>query len=198
MTKQRATAQLEELASRGVMSVCPIQRSPGRCDPQSFTPQWWDMFAHVHGECKRLGMTLWAYDQVGYGHYGWLEKAAAEIRDPKIRRIELLHADGVAGESIRLELPQGQLISARAYPLALGKMDDTRSLDVTDAARGKVVVWSPPSGEWRLIAIMAAPFQSFYLSADSADRFIDSFYGKLERTLGKDAMRREFRRHLPG
>ena len=36
MTKRRATEQLEELASQGVMSVCPIQRSPGRCDPQSF------------------------------------------------------------------------------------------------------------------------------------------------------------------
>ena len=70
MTKERATAQLELLAGKGVKSVCPIQRSPGRCDPQSFSPEWWDMFAHVNAECKRLGMTLWAYDQVGYGHSG--------------------------------------------------------------------------------------------------------------------------------
>ena len=48
MTKQRVTWQLETLARAGVKSVCPIQRSPGRCDPQSFTPQWWEMFAYVH------------------------------------------------------------------------------------------------------------------------------------------------------
>ena len=82
MTKERATAQLELLAHEGVKSVCPIQRSPGRCDPQSFSPEWWDLFSHVNSECKRLGMTLWAYDQVGYGHYGWLEKAGAVIQDP--------------------------------------------------------------------------------------------------------------------
>ena len=192
MTKEHATAQLEELASQGVMSVCPIQRSPGRCDPQSFTPEWWDMFAHVHAECKRLGMTLWAYDQVGYGHYGWLEKAAAEIRDPEIRRIEVVHTDGAAGETIRLEIPEGKLVSARAYPLVAGKMDDARSLEMTDAAQGSTVAWSPPAGEWRLVAVSAAPFQSFYLSADSADRFIDSFYGKLERALGEEAMGASF------
>ena len=31
MTKDRATAQLELLAAKGVKAVCPIQRSPGRC-----------------------------------------------------------------------------------------------------------------------------------------------------------------------
>ena len=41
MTKERATAELELLVSKGVKAVCPIQRSPGRCDPQSFSPEWW-------------------------------------------------------------------------------------------------------------------------------------------------------------
>ncbi|MCF6285021.1 MAG: hypothetical protein L3K26_07515, partial [Candidatus Hydrogenedentes bacterium] len=192
MTKERATAELEELASQGVKTVCPIQRSPGRCDPASFTPEWWDMFAHVNAECKRLGMTLWAYDQVGYGHYGWLEKAAAEVRDPEIRRVELLQADGAAGKAIRLELPKGALIAAHAYPLVDGQMDDGGRLDVTDVAKGDTIEWSPPSGNWRLVATVAVPFQSFYLSADSADRFIDNFYGKLERTLGQDSMGTSF------
>ena len=40
MTKERVTWQLETLAAAGVKSVCPIQRSPGRCDPPSFSPAW--------------------------------------------------------------------------------------------------------------------------------------------------------------
>ena len=32
LTKERVTWQLETLAARGVKSVCPIQRSPGRAD----------------------------------------------------------------------------------------------------------------------------------------------------------------------
>ncbi|MCP4452271.1 MAG: hypothetical protein GY809_12480 [Planctomycetes bacterium] len=43
MTKERATAELEKLAAKGVKAVCPIQRSPGRSDPASFTPEWWAM-----------------------------------------------------------------------------------------------------------------------------------------------------------
>jgi len=192
MNKERATAELEELASQGVKSVCPIQRSPGRCDPQSFTPEWWEMFTHVHNECKRLGMTLWAYDQVGYGHYGWLEKAAAEIRDPKIRRFELVQAEGTQDAPIQLEFPSGELIAARAYPLAADSLDDAQSLDISHAVQGKTLVWSPPAGRWRTVAVMATPYQSFYLSAESADRFIDSFYGQLERTLGANAMGQSF------
>ena len=68
MTREHVTWQLETLAAKGVKSVCPIQRSPGRCDPQSFEPEWWAMLAYVNRECQRLGMTLWAYDQVGYGN----------------------------------------------------------------------------------------------------------------------------------
>ena len=74
MSQERITWQLETLAEKGVKAVCPIQRSPGRCDPQSFEPEWWELFRYVNEECKRLGMKLWAYDQIGYGHYGWLER----------------------------------------------------------------------------------------------------------------------------
>jgi len=45
--------------------------------PESFSKEWWEMISFVHSECKRLGMRLWLYDQLGYGQYGWFEKAAA-------------------------------------------------------------------------------------------------------------------------
>src|SRR5690606_17181104 len=77
ISKERITWELETLAAKGVKSVCPIQRSPARTYPESFSEKWWDMFEYTHKECKRLGMSLWLYDQVGYGQYGWLEKAAA-------------------------------------------------------------------------------------------------------------------------
>ena len=124
MTKERVTWQLETLAARGVKSVCPIQRSPGRCDPQSFSAEWWEMLEYVHQECRRLGMTLWAYDQVGYGHYGWLEKAAARTRDQRTRRVSLLTADGSPDAPIRQELPAGEVLAARAYPIREGAADD--------------------------------------------------------------------------
>jgi len=192
LTKERVTWQLETLAARGVKSVCPIQRSPGRCDPQSFSPEWWEMLEYVHQECQRLGMTLWAYDQVGYGHYGWLEKAAARTRDERTRRVSLLTADGSPDAPIRLELPAGEVLAARAYPIRDGVADDGGSVDVLSAVEGGALQWTPPSGEWRAAVSVAVPHQAFQLSDTAADAFVDMFYGEIERRLGKEAMGESF------
>ena len=192
MTSERATAELEELAAKGVKAVCPIQRSPGRCDPPSFSPEWWDLFAHVNKECQRLGMALWAYDQVGYGNYGWLEKAAAEVQDPDTERVVVVQADGPAGAPIRLALPAGEVIALRAYPLIDGVADDGGSIELPAPAQDGVFEWTPPGGAWRVAALVGVPYPSFYLSAAAADRFIEQFYGKIESTLGAAAMGTSF------
>ena len=87
LSKERITYQLETLSAKGVKAVCPIQRSPARCFPDSFSKSWWEILAFVHDECKRLGMRLWVYDQVGYGQYGWFEKAAAQIENTGTSKI---------------------------------------------------------------------------------------------------------------
>ncbi|MEX2511519.1 MAG: hypothetical protein WD398_01325 [Cyclobacteriaceae bacterium] len=79
LNRERITWQLEKLSAKGVKAVCPIQRSPARSFPESFSQEWWEMVSYVNKECERLGMHLWLYDQVGYGQYGWLEKAAAQV-----------------------------------------------------------------------------------------------------------------------
>jgi hypothetical protein len=192
LTKERVTWELETLAAKGVKSVCPIQRSPGRCDPQSFSPAWWEMLEYVHEECQRLGMTLWAYDQVGYGHYGWLEKAAARTRDPRTRRVHFLTSDGSPGAPIRLELPEGEVLAARAYPMRSGVADDGGSVDIRSAVAGGVLQWRPPSGQWRAAVSVTVPHQAFHLSDTAADTFIDMLYGEIERRLGEEAMGRSF------
>ncbi len=192
MTRQRVTWQLETLAAAGVKSVCPIQRSPARCDPPSFSPEWWEMLAFAHEECRRLGMTLWAYDQVGYGHYGWLEKAAAKAGDDRTSRVEFLTVEGSSGKAVRLELPKGTVLGARAYKIEEGVADDATSIDVKKSIAGEVFEWTPPEGDWRVGISVVVPDQVFQLSDRAADTFIDMFYGQIERSLGADAMGRSF------
>ena len=188
MTRPMVTQELETLAAKGVKSVCPIQRSPGRCDPPSFSPQWWDMFSFVGQECRRLGMTLWAYDQVGYGHYGWLEKAAAKAQDKRTGRLVFLTADGDIEHPVRLELPKGKLVGARAYPLREGVADDAASIDIAKTVASSVLEWTPPEGRWKVAVSVAVPELLFQLSDVAADTFIDMLYGEIERRLGRKAM----------
>ena len=123
LTKRRLTWELETLASQGVKAVCPIQRSPGRCDPPSFSRRWWELFKYVESECKRLGMRLWAYDQVGYGNYGWLEKAAAKVKDTGTFRVVFLQAEASAGKPASLApsakpLAASPTVTSKSTPLA--------------------------------------------------------------------------------
>ncbi len=195
LTEERVRWQLETLAAAGVKSVCPIQRSPGRCDPQSFSPVWWDMLAFVHAECQRLGMTLWAYDQVGYGHYGWLEKAAANTHDERTSRLVFRSADGQAGHPIQIDIPKGKLLDARAYPLTGGVADDAKSMAIErpeSCVHEGVFRWTPPAGTWRVALSLAVPDQVFQLSDSAADTFLQMFYGKIERELGADSMGKSF------
>ena len=106
------------------------------------------MFAYVNEECKRLGMTLWAYDQVGYGHYGWLEKAAAEMQGPAARsEFTSYQADGHGSAADHYGIAGGQVARARAYPLETGVADDSHSIDLADGRRGRrSSQWTPPAG----------------------------------------------------
>jgi alpha-L-rhamnosidase len=215
LDKDRVRWQLETLAAKGVKAVCPIQRSPGRCYPSSFTPEWWEMFEFVHTECKRLGMALWAYDQLGYGHYGWLEMASAKADDPHTRQIKFVSEVGDAGKPIRVDLPEGTLLAARAFPVVgevevasegdddddtddddkvekVERLDDARSIDVTNSARGRVLEWSPPAGRWRVSASVATPYKAFRFSRRATGVFVNALYGELERRMGKDSLGKSF------
>ena len=195
LEKDRVRWQLQTLAAKGVKAVCPIQRSPGRCYPSSFSPEWWTMFEFVHAECKRLGMALWAYDQLGYGHYGWLEMAAAQASDPDTRQVKFLSEVGTADESIHIDLPEGTLLAARAYPVAGKKdehADDGRSIDVMSFVHGRRFDWTAPSGRWRVSVIVAIPYKAFRFSRPATGVFVDSLYGELERRLGKESLGTSF------
>lgn len=100
---ERITWQLEELSAKGVKAVYPIQRSPARSNPESFSKEWWETIAYVHKEWERLGIRLWVYDQLGYGQYGWFEKAAAQIENTGTAQINFQSIDVNSDKGIRME-----------------------------------------------------------------------------------------------
>jgi hypothetical protein len=189
LNKERITWQLEKLSAKGVKAVCPIQRSPARSFPESFSKEWWETVAYVNKECERLGMQLWLYDQVGYGQYGWLEKAAAQVGNTGTSRVEFYSATAKSDEEIRIELAEGKLLDARAFPVVRDTARDDESLDIKEYVRDNILTWNPSTaGEWKVAVSVAVPYRSFYLNDASADVFLQQLYQKIEDVVGKEAM----------
>ncbi len=189
LNEKRATWELEKLSEKGVKAVCPIQRSPARSFPASFSKEWWEMVAYVHKECERLGMHLWLYDQVGYGQYGWLEKAAAQVVNTGTSRIAFFSATGKSGKEIRIKLSNGKLLAARAYPVVKDTARDDNSIDIKEFVQDESLAWPPPGeGEWKVAVSVLVPYKSFYMNEASTDVFLQQLYQKIENVVGQEAM----------
>ena len=177
LQKERVTWQLETLAAKGVKAVCPIQRTPARSFPESFSDDWWDMASFVHDECKRLGMQLWLYDQVGYGQYGWLEMAAAQVGDTGTSQIEFYSATASSGNPIQIDLKPGKILDARAFQVIADTARDEKSVDLRNFIQNNQLRWRPDSpGEWKVAVSVATPYMSFYMNEASTDVFWEQLY----------------------
>lgn len=188
MDEERITFQLEELSSKGVKAVCPIQRSPARCYPESFSREWWETMAFVNKECQRLGMRLWIYDQLGYGQYGWFEKAAAQVGNTGTWQVQFESLEVQAGVGISMPLPEGTLMEARAYPMVGETAQDEQSIDLSEFIKYDSLVWKPTQHTWRVAFSTLTPYQSFYLNEASTDLFLTQLYQRIEDVVGEDAM----------
>ncbi len=188
LNKERVTWQLEKLSAKGVKAVCPIQRSPARSYPESFSKEWWETIAFVHKECERLGMRLWIYDQLGYGQYGWFEKAAAQIENTGTSQINFQSVDVDSDKGIHLEMPEGKLLEARAYQIINDTARDEKSIDIAIYIKNGSLEWTPEKGYWKVALSVVTPYRSFYMNEPSTDIFLDQLYQRMEDVVGENAM----------
>lgn len=188
LNEERITWQLEELSSKGVKAVCPIQRSPARSYPDSFSEKWWETVAYVHKECQRLGMRLWLYDQVGYGQYGWLENAAAQVGDTGTSKINFQSFDVDSKKSLSIQISEENIIGVRAYKIENDTARDELTIDLSKHIKNDSLKWHPTEGKWRVAITTLNPYQSFYLNESSADVFLEQLYGRIEKVVGVNAM----------
>jgi len=188
LDKQRVKWQLEALSAKGVKAVCPIQRSPARCYPESFSKEWWETLSYVHKECERLGMRLWVYDQLGYGQYGWFEKAAAQIENTGTSQINFESFDVNSGSGIPGKWPEGEILEARAYPIINDTARDEWSIDMVKDQNMESLITILSQGKWKAAFTALSPYRSFYMNEASTDIFLDQLYQRIEDVVGQDAM----------
>ena len=84
-------------------------------------------------------MRLWVYDQLGYGQYGWFEKAAAQIENTGTSQIDFHSYDANSSGELRIKIPDGELFEARAYRIENDTARDENSNDI--ATYIKTIRW---------------------------------------------------------
>jgi len=160
----------------------------------------WQDFVRAVKRAKAAGMALWLYDERGYpsgvaggqtlqGHPEW-EARGLLIRDAQN-----------SGGPVSLDLPPGELVLAAAYPVADGKIDLNRPLELSDRVReGRLSAELPP-GRWRVMAVTEGrlyegthaqmsladrlPYINLLDAAPTA-RFIELTHQQYAQRLGRD------------
>lgn len=114
----------------------------------------WKAFGEGVRQALDLGMTVWLYDEEGYpsgaaggltleGHPEWEAQGVVCV------------AAETNGEAVKLDLPAGQVVAARACPLVTQTASLQRSADILSAVSGQQLTWTPPAGKWRVFAFVA-------------------------------------------
>lgn len=113
----------------------------------------WTSFVRGIEAAKALGMSLWLYDERGYpsGAAGGIV-----LRDhPEYEARGLLVVDAAAdGETVMLDLPEGELFRAVAVPVKDGLASPAEAVEISASIRDRQLVWEPPTGAWHVFVFV--------------------------------------------
>lgn len=160
----------------------------------------WEAFIRGVNEAKRLGMSLWLYDECGYpsGSAGGLT-----LRDhPEYEARGMNAADApVVDGTVSLDLPPGTLFRAVAIPLRDGIAFPGDAVDITASVQENRLDWTAPEGDWHVFVFtesvlyegthaalsLARKFPYInLLPPEPTERFIEITHQEYAKRLGDD------------
>jgi hypothetical protein len=179
--------QLERFAEGGVYNLVVLNLAPSGpahgCDPDDppfLSERWWELFLGACHDAKRLGISLWFYDQLGFSGADLQAKLVA--RHPRYagRR---LHRDTTSGPG-RLELrcPAGgrPLRAAVEEVDAAGRpVGPPRPVPLDGAG----AAWDAPGPQYRLSLYYETDHGFDYLSPSACQALLDQVHGEFGRRL---------------
>ncbi len=160
----------------------------------------WDAFVRGVRAAKKLGMALWLYDERGYpsGNAGGIT-----MRDhPEWEALGLLIADtATEGGAVKLDLPPGTLVLAKAFPVENDAIVLDKAVDLAAHVQDRSLAWDAPSGSWRVMAVTEdrlyegthaavsladkLPYVNL-LMPEPTERFLEVTHDRYAAHLGKD------------
>jgi hypothetical protein len=133
-------------AGFGGLEICPIYGAKGAESRylDFLSPQWMEMLAHTTTEARRIGIGVDLTDGTGwpFGGPGVTDQDASS-------RIVLKRFDLTDGTRLRDTLPTGSVQCVIASSSSGGHVD------VTERVKDGKLDWTPPSGSWRVYAVLS-------------------------------------------
>jgi len=204
VTREGMTPQLEKMARGGLRNLMIVNLAPcgtiygsAPDDPPFLSEPWWDLFAFLVEEGKRLGIRIWFYDQLGFS--GASLQAGLVTQTPDFQGLRLVRAmEDVRGpQEISLPAPPlGTPLAAFVARIADRSQlaDEPCSIgtalrevkDVSDCICGDVLKVQVPEGQHRVM-IFATVFAGFdYQSPKACAALINILHGQMEKRFGRD------------
>ncbi|MBI4891258.1 MAG: hypothetical protein HY821_11590 [Acidobacteria bacterium] len=167
LTKQRLTWQLNQLQGRSISGLQVNYAHSDRggrsygltyeSDPKLFSEPWWELFQWFLQQARRRGMAASLSDYtLGWAGNGWyMDRILQE--NPGMSGAALATAAMRCTGPCEWQLPPDPL-SLTAFPLSAGRILPGHEIDLLSLARGGRLAWTPPPGDWRIVAVYAKPF----------------------------------------
>ena len=163
LNKERLLWELEQLHAKGISGVQVNYAHDGHlvtlpAEPPIFSDAWWEVWTWITAECKKrnmgIGLSGYTLDWPGRKDL-FYEKI---LTDPALRGMGLAQrtqrAEG--GKPLSWKVPE-DLVAAVAMRMKDGAVEPGSEVDVTAKVQGGTLAWTPPAGQWQVMAFSAAP-----------------------------------------
>lgn len=121
LTRERLTWQMERLVEGGVRNAIVLNLAPrgplfGSVgdEPPFGSEEWWALFRYVLEEGRRLGLSIWFYDQLGFSGARLQEQLVMAQPSCAGASLERLEADLRPGQTTELVVPPGATVLCAA------------------------------------------------------------------------------------
>ena len=172
-------------AGYGGLSILPFGAA---FRPDYLSDAYFELYGSCADEARRLGMTLWIYDEYGFpsGSAGFINgdgvsRFAERFPDRVIRRLDKIEREASGGETVSLACGPGTLMAAVAM-----EVGTKERRDLSACVKDGLLTWTAPEGRWKAMLFTAVKDEPImdYLDPDAAAGFLELTHEAYRRRLG--------------
>jgi hypothetical protein len=187
---ERLRWQLERFAEGGIYNLVVLNLAPSGPahgadpdDPPFLSERWWDLFLGACDDAKRLGISLWFYDQLGFSGADLQARLVARHPEYAGRRLHRLTVTATGAGRLKLRCPAG----GRPVGAAVEVVDEAgRPAGPPEPVplTGTVATWQAHSPGFRLSLYYDTDHGFDYLAPTACATLLDQVHAEFARRLG--------------